>query len=134
MGGYALISVMNFELTENIATNKFSVRDNPEMLLGLLPGSIMEQTGDIFNPEKFLLDLDDQIVYRKEQFSLGDNLLSEILVRDRRFRKSEIEHLCKMEGLDVIFSRYVQSGKWDVPLEATNTKAKEILILCQKLA
>lgn len=134
VGGYALISVMNFELTENIATNKFSVRNNPEMLLGLLPGSIMEQTGDIFNPASFLLDLDDQIVYRKEQFSLGDNLPSEILVRDRRFRRREIEHLCKIEGLDVIFSRYVQSGKWDVPLEATNTKAKEILILCQKLA
>ena len=40
--------------------------------------------------------------------------------------------MCKDVGLEIMFSRYVQAGKWEIELEATDKKAKEILILCKK--
>jgi hypothetical protein len=53
-------------------------------------------------------------------------------VRDRRYRQSEIESLCRAAGLDVLWSRYVGAGRWDVPLESDNDHAKEILLLCRR--
>ena len=47
--------------------------------------------------------------------------------------KQEIEKMCENVGFSVIMSRYVQSGKWDIALDATNEKAKEILLLCRKV-
>lgn len=132
VNGFVMISVMNFELTKHVATMIFSVVQEPDRLLSLGPGDKMEASGNIFDPDYFMLDLDDQVVYRKEQFSRGSNLPAEMLVRDRRFRAAEIEAMCKDSGLHVEWSRYVKLGEWDKPLDPIDPKAKEILVLCRK--
>lgn len=71
-------------------------------------------------------------MYRKEQFLEGNQLPTELIVRDRRYRKNEIEDMCRQAGLEVIWSRFVQSGRWEVELEGHDSRAKEILLLCQK--
>lgn len=131
-GGYALISVMNFELTESQAKYTFDIENEPNKLLELSASNTMEQTGDIFNPDYYMIDTQTKIVYRREQFSGGSELPQELIVRDLRYRKSEIEEMCEEIGLKVIWSRYVQAGNWDIELNSTNPKAKEILVLCQK--
>jgi SAM-dependent methyltransferase len=131
-GGYALISVMNMELTEHIAKNKFSMSKDPDKLLVLPASHTMEQTGDIFDPDYFIVDMDENIIYRKEKFGTGGSLPAEILVRDRRFKKKEIEDMCCQAGLNVVWSKFVRAGEWNTSLLATNPKAKEILILCTK--
>lgn len=130
---YALISVMNFELTEFIAKYKFQFANNPDDIFEIPASNTMEKTGNIFNPKYFAVDKDNGIVYRREQFSMGTNLQTELIVRDKRYTREEICSICEKHGFKIIFSRYVQAGKWDVELASTDKKAKEILVLCQKI-
>jgi 2-polyprenyl-3-methyl-5-hydroxy-6-metoxy-1,4-benzoquinol methylase len=128
--GRALISVMSMDYTKEKAKNTFNIRTNPDKLLSLKPSRTMETTGNVFNPDYYLLDENDGIVYRKEQFELGNDLPEELIVRDRRYSEEEIINLCKDAGFIIIWSRHVSAGNWENPkLPGT---VKEILILCEK--
>lgn len=132
--GLLLLSVMNMELTERLARHSFSISSEPDKLLTMKPSRIMETTGNVFDPEFYLIDRDTRIVYRKEQFIGGEGLPEEFIVRDRRYTKDGIRTMCEKAGLQVLWSRFVQSGRWDTPLPAESPKAKEILVLCRKPA
>lgn len=131
-GGVAFISVMNFELTNHIAKYKFSLKSSPNKLLNLNASNIMETTGDVFNPEFMLIDNDEHLVYRKEQFSSGRELPVELIVRDKRFSMEEIVDLCRSVGFTVEFAYYVSASDWNTQLFATDLHAKEILLKCIK--
>lgn len=127
--GHAIVSVMNMDLTESIALNKDSISKNPYSLLSLPPSHTMASTGDVFKPELYLINEDDGLVYRKEQFAGDEEVFAEYVVADKRYKKAEIEDLFTKEGFTIVESRYVQAGHWNIPLEATNPKAKEILLI-----
>ncbi len=55
----------------------------------------------------------------------------QLLVRDRRYRRRDIEAMCLRAGLDVLWARYVRAGHWDVELSPEDDNAKEILLLCE---
>lgn len=126
--GRAVVSVMNMTLTEQIATHRCHLSEKPEMLLHLKPSDTMARKGDIFNPDFFLLNEDDGLVYRKEQFSEDGLLFSEYLVADKRYTREEFELMASEVGLDVKESYYVQAG-WKKHLTATDPHAKEILFV-----
>jgi hypothetical protein len=130
-GGYILLSVMNMELTERKAKHWFSIDSEPDKLLTLRPSDTMEKTGNVFDPDHYLIDQKTRIVYRKEQFAEGAELPEELLVRDRRYTKEEIEALCQRLGLEVMWTRFVRSGSWHQPLSRLDDHAKEILVLCR---
>jgi len=130
--GYTLISVMNYELTKAQAKYTFSLTNEHNKLLELTASDTMQRTGDVFNPDYYMIDDDTSIVYRREQFCTENQLPQELIVRDYRYTKFDIEKMCTNVGLEIIFSRYVQAGKWDIELKATDKKAKEILLLCKK--
>lgn len=130
--GYALLSVMNMELTEHQGQSTFSLSESPNALLDLPSSTTMEQTGNIFDPKYYMIDTDEGVVYRRERFERGHLLPQELIVRDKRFRQKEIERMCQTQGLKVLWSRFVQAGRWEIPLKNTDPKAKEILVLCQK--
>ena len=132
-GAVALISVMNLELTERRAKHFFSLATDPDKLLALKPSRTMEKTGNIFDPEYYMVDRDTKIVYRKEQFEAGTALPQELVIRDRRYRKDEIEGACREAGLDVVWSRFVRAGRWDEPLDQDSDGAKEILLFCRRV-
>ena len=127
-GGRAIISVMNMELTQSIAVNHESLKSNPKSLLKLPPSNTMEASGNVFNPEYFLINSDDGLVYRKEQFSEGGEVFAEYVIADKRYTLVEIIQILTDEGFKIIDSRYVQAGHWDVSHSATDSKAKEILL------
>ena len=131
-GGVALISVMNLELTERRAKHFFSLATDPDKLLALKPSGTMERTGNIFDPEHYMIDQDTKIVYRKEQFEAGTALPAELVIRDRRYRRDEIEGACREAGLDVLWSRFVRAGHWDEALDHDSDGAKEILLFCRR--
>jgi 2-polyprenyl-3-methyl-5-hydroxy-6-metoxy-1,4-benzoquinol methylase/GNAT superfamily N-acetyltransferase len=130
-GGYAILSVMNYAVTERMATQRFSLQDEPDKLLALKPSTTMEQTGNIFDPQFYMIDPNTKVVYRREQFSEGDCLPVELIVRDRRFTEGEIAAMCRAAGLDVQWCRFVRAGQWEVELSEHDAKAKEILVLCR---
>lgn len=131
-GGMALLSVMNSVLTESMAKHRFSLKNDPSHLLALQPSRTMESSGDIFNPDFYMIDDDSGVVYRKEQFEHGNQLPVELIVRDRRYSPDEISSLCAAVGLKVLWTRCVRSGDWKTELDPENPRAKEVLILCQK--
>ncbi len=131
-GGSAVISVMNMEYTKSIAKNRCDVKKNPNALFSLKASSIMQKSGNVFDPDYFILDEDAHLVYRKEQFDNQNQLLAEYVIADYRFTKDEIIKECISIGFSVDYSSYVQVGKWDSPLEATDSKAKEILLVLRK--
>lgn len=131
--GLALISVMNYELTKHNATRCFSLQKNANELLELPASNIMEQTGDVFNPEYYMIDIESDIVYRKEQFSEGKLLPEEFIVRDKRFTMKEITDMCTKVGFAVLWAKYVSAGEWDKSLSPYHANAKEILLLCNKI-
>ena len=127
-----LLSVMNFELTAHEAELFFSLEKDSKPLSELRPSNTMESTGNVFNPNLYLVDTETKIVYRKEQFVEGNQLPTELIVRDRRYGKAEIDSICESIGLEVEWSRFVQSGHWETGLDAHDRRAKEILVLCRK--
>jgi len=132
-GGYAIISVMNMELTESLALNKASISQNPYSLLKLPPSETMESSGNVFKPEYYLINTDDRLVYRKEQFTSSNEIFAEYLVADKRYTMSEITNIIENLGLKVVESRYVQAGHWDAPLPPIDSKAKEILLIIENV-
>lgn len=123
-GSKTLISVMNYEYTEKIAKYFINFDLEPEKLDILNSSSIMESTGNIFNPNFYMVDKNTHIIYRKEKFS--DD--SEQIIKDRRYTQREISDLCKSVGFNVLWSRKVKLGKWDLD----DNNGKEILICCEK--
>jgi 2-polyprenyl-3-methyl-5-hydroxy-6-metoxy-1,4-benzoquinol methylase/GNAT superfamily N-acetyltransferase len=130
-GGRALISVMNFDLTFRKARYHFSLSKEPDRLLKLPASTTMETSGNVFNPDFYMVDDVTGIVYRKEQFTQGTDLPVQLLVRDRRYHRHEIAGMCMVNGLNVLWTRYVRAGQWDVELDPADDNAKEILVLCE---
>src|ERR1039458_458101 len=131
-GGMLLMSVMNFELTEHQARHFFCLAEEPNRLADLQPSHTMETTGNVFNPEFYMIDRQTGVVYRKEQFTEGDQLPAQLVVRDRRYRRGQIEEACRNCGLEVIWSRLVQKGHVEDARDRHDSRAKEILVLCRK--
>jgi len=131
-GGFLVLSVMNMELTAAIAKQAGDVYDNPHLLQELEPADIMQKTGNVFDPNHFLIDSESDIVYRKEQFSEDGLPSSELIVRDRRYRREDVLKMCAEIGFEPILCRYVQAGRWEKELHATDVKAKEILFIGRK--
>lgn len=131
-GGRAVISIMNMDLTRAIASNICSINKEPHRLLHLKPSDIMQRTGNIFNPDYFLLDEESHLVFRKEQFDDDGMLSTEYIIADYRFTKDEFIAECTKQKLSVLSATYVQLGHWDIPLHATDPKAKEILFVLEK--
>lgn len=133
-GGKAAISVMNMDLTSALASNVTRIKDNPQALLKLKASNIMQSSGNVFNPEYFILDSESHLVYRKEQFERDGLLSSEYVIADYRYTSDEICSMLQEVGFKILESQYVQAGHWDTPLEPTNPKAKEILVIVEKEA
>ncbi len=131
--GYLVMSVMNLELTSAIATNKVpNVQKNLEALAGLKPSRIMQKSGNVFNPDYFLLETETGVVYRKEQFENEGELSAEYAIRDKRYNREEICGMLKNVGFQIKEARYVQAGRWEDELTSQNPAAKEILIFAVK--
>lgn len=129
--GRAVVSVMNMELTEHLVKYRGNVKENPELLLTLNSSNIMRKSGDIFDPDYYLIDSVDGLVYRREQFEDDDDLAAEYIVADRRYTKLQIISLFQSIGFKIIDVRYVQAGHWDKSLEPTDKKAKEIVLVVE---
>ena len=130
--GYAVFSVMNFITTMKNAVNTFVFDENPNKLLELLPSSIMETSGNIYDPKYYCVDIASRMVYRKEQFTAGSDLPVELIVRDRRFSKEEIIEFCQEVGFDIIEAKYTNASGWNKEYSPESRRAKEILIICRK--
>ena len=133
-GGLFVLSVMNMELTEAIVPDKQKgdVMHNPKLLLNLQPSSIMQKSGNIFNPNHMVIDTVGRLVYRKEQFSDDNRLSAEYVIRDRRYTMPDIVGVLENEGFSILDRRYVRAGHFDDPLSSTDSHAKEILIVAKK--
>ena len=134
-GGLFFLSVMNYDLTKNLAKPKFigSIEQNPRILLDLKPSQTMQSSGDVFNPEYYAVDEDTHIIYRKEQFANDGRIPAEYVIRDRRYTKSEICHIVESVGFEIKEATFVRAGHWDIPSrKSTANGAKEILLFCQK--
>lgn len=133
--GKAVISVMNMELTRNIAKEKnvYDVYKNPKRLFKLKASNIMQSTGDVFNPEYFVIDTQTNLVFRKEMFTDDGYPDSEYIIRDKRYALEEISNKLEKCGFKIVESRFVQAGHWEIPLKNTDLKAKEILLVVQKV-
>lgn len=132
--GYAVISVMNLELTQHIATHIVdSIQNGYEELFHLPATNKMQSSGNVFDPSSFLLESSTGIVYRKEQFENDGDLSAEYVIRDKRYSCAEICSLLIKHHFSILDTRYVQAGHWDIPLSPTDSKAKEILVVVQKI-
>ena len=130
-GGIFICSVMNMELTKNLCKYKFDIYKNPKELFKLKASQTMQQTGNIFNPDNFIIDTSTNLVFRKEMFK-GDGFLdSEYIIRDKRYTKIEISTLLQNNGFEILESRFVRAGKFDESLNATDKNAKEILTIAR---
>jgi 2-polyprenyl-3-methyl-5-hydroxy-6-metoxy-1,4-benzoquinol methylase/GNAT superfamily N-acetyltransferase len=135
VGGHALISVLNYQPTLDRAKYIVDLSESTKTLLDLPPSKTMQDSGQIFDPDYYLIDRVTNVVYRKEQFDLpGTSLPRELVVRDRRYLRDRLMQMCSDAGLEMVFCKPVQAGKWsDPPLEESSLKAKELLYYGKKL-
>lgn len=131
-GGFVFFSVMNYEMTRANAKNVFSLEKDANYLLKLSASNKMQQTGNVFDPQYYLVDEDTHLVYRKEQFYNQNDLPIELIVRDKRFTRDEIISMCEKNGFKVVESKYTNASGWENEYEGTSLRAKEILVVCQK--
>lgn len=133
-GGRCVVSVMNMEITERQAIHKVDdVRKYPQALLKLKASNIMQSTGNVFNPDYYLLDTANQLVFRKEQFEMDGELSSEYVIADYRFTRSQIVGEFEKNGLRVLSAEYVKLGAWDKPLAKDEDAGKEILLVAERI-
>lgn len=131
--GYAIISVMNYESTLHNAKHIFNFERNPDRLLQLTASNTMEKTGDVFDPDYYIVDECSRVIYRREQFTPEHQLPMELVVRDRRYSMNEIIGLLEKNGFKIIQKKYANASDWNISYSPTDPKAKEILIVCQKI-
>ncbi|MDO5416885.1 MAG: GNAT family N-acetyltransferase [Lachnospiraceae bacterium] len=132
--GLLVMSVMNLELTSALAKNWVSdLQKELETLVKLPPSRIMQSSGNIFNPDYYLLETNTGVVYRKEQFENEGDLSAEYVIRDKRYSRREICGLLELAGFRILETRYVQAGRWEKALDAEDLAAKEILIFAEKM-
>ncbi len=132
-GGGVVVSVMNYDLTADLAIHKGRFIDDPNILDRIPPSKIMQTTGAVFNPKHFFLDTEERIVYRKEQFE-GDGLPPwEVVVRDRRYSADELTSLFRSVGIEPVKVSCVQAGRWNTALRPTDKRAKEVLFVGRKM-
>ncbi len=131
-GGIAVVSVMNMELTEKICRHRVAdIKKQIHALLTLPPSQTMQRTGDVFIGDYLLIDEATKVVYRREQFLTEDSLPVEYIVPDRRYTKDTLQELFTAD-FETRCMNYIQAGRWSVPLDATNERAKEILAVFTK--
>ncbi|MBR4652174.1 MAG: GNAT family N-acetyltransferase [Kiritimatiellae bacterium] len=118
-GGMAVISVMNLSF-RGMGVAKVVGSQSDELyraLRRLKPSTNMADTGEVFDGRFALVDKDEGLVYRKEQFGGDDSRLRrEMIVVDRRFTMESIQDLCRSVGFDIVSSRYVRAGFEAPPL------------------
>lgn len=133
-GGIFVLSVMNYELTVNCAKYKIkNIQEDPKVFLNLKPSDIMQKSGNVFDPEYYLVEEDTHVIFRKEQFSDDGNIPAEYVIRDRRYTKDEIKEIVQKVGFEILEEQFVSAGNWDKPyIKGTDLKAKEILLVCKK--
>ena len=132
VGGLAIISVMNMDLTEKIVgNNKFSISENPKRLLDLPATCVMQNSGNIFHKD-MIINTDDGLVYRKEQFYDDKGLDAEYIIADKRYRKEEFSKKLMAYGFELLEVRYVKAGAWHNKLDRDDMRAKEILFVAKK--
>ena len=133
-GGYMFLSVMNMELTEHSAHpyNIGPISKDPKILFGLPAGGVMQNTGNVFDPDYYAIDTETGLVFRKEQFGGDGRLPAEYVIRDKRYRRTELKKMIEDAGFEMIDMRCVRAGNWDEPLTPTDPKAKEILAVARK--
>ena len=132
--GRAIISVMNMELTEKIAkkSNILNVYKNPQKLFKLKATNTMQKTGNIFNPDYYIIDTETKCVFRKEMFIRDGLIAAEYIVRDRRYSMEQICKIVQKIGFKILDTRYVRAGDWDNKLSSTDSNAKEVLLVVAK--
>ena len=131
-GGHVIASVMNMEPTDRVAQHRAVISDDPNALQRLIPSRAMEQTGNVFDPRFLLIDPQTRVVYRREQFDAGHDAPMEIIVRDRRYTRDDVRAMCARAGLELLWARPVQLGRWDEELSPTDERAKELLFLARR--
>jgi 2-polyprenyl-3-methyl-5-hydroxy-6-metoxy-1,4-benzoquinol methylase/GNAT superfamily N-acetyltransferase len=131
-GGMVAVSVMSYPYTAARAIYTANIIGDSRPLERLKAGRIMQETGNIFDPEHFVLNTRSRVVYRKEQFDIGAPLPKEIIVRDRRYDIDEITTMCRKVGIDVIRAGHVAPGRF-AEMEGPGGKLlPEILVIGRK--
>lgn len=133
-GGIFILSVMNMELTDSLVPpeRKANLKEYPEILLKLPPSRIMQNTGDIFDPDYLAIDTRTNLIYRKEQFVNDSSLSAEYVIRDKRYTMNEIVKLLQDNCFSIVDKRYVRAGHFDENLSASDLHAKEICVVARK--
>lgn len=131
-GGFIAVSVMSYPYTALKAKHQADIIADSRPLEELKAGRIMQETGDVFDPDHFVLDTRKRVVYRKEQFDIGAPLPQEIIVRDRRYDIDEITTMCRKVGIEVIRAGHVAAGRFSEMSEPGGRLRKEILVIGRK--
>ena len=137
-GGKSVLSVMNIDFKGMLCAKV--IGDEPDELCrglrSLDPTNNMADTGEVFDGRVALINREEGLVYRKEQFDGDDSRLRrELVVVDRRFTMRGIVDLCRSVGFEVEYSSYVRAG-FKKPTFLQRIRAarwgKEILLILAK--
>ena len=79
-----------------------------------------------------IINTDDGLVYRKEQFHDDKGLDAEYIIADKRYRKEEFSKKLMAYGFELLEVRYVKAGAWHNKLDRDDMRAKEILFVAKK--
>ncbi|AOX16684.1 GNAT family N-acetyltransferase [Kozakia baliensis] len=131
-GAPLAFSVMSYDYIENRATNKVGNGNVREKLNSIKASNIMQESGEIFNPDYILLDTRNKVVYRREIFDNEKNFRMEEIVRDRRYTFNDLRKMCKSAGLTVLAIGYIRAGAFQMINDSVEEATKEILVLAKK--
>ena len=94
----------------------------------------MQDSGKIFNPDFFVLDTKNKVVYRKECFNEGSDLPEEMIVRDRRYTQTELRKICEGRSLEILAIGHVKAGNFELvnSIDTNEEPTYEILVIARK--
>lgn len=131
-GAKVAFSVMSYDYIAARAIHKVGNGNVQRLLHALQASDSMQRDGEIFNPERILLDTKNKLVYRREIFDQGSSLRTEEIVRDRRYTFSDLTTMCKVAGLSIDAIGYVRAGRFELINDQPDAPTKEILVVANK--
>ena len=131
-GGWLVLGVLSYRFMRERAKHLSRSNKIFDHLDDIAASNIMQESGEIFDPEFVLLDTELKLAYRKEMFDTDGQLPVELIVRDRRYELDEIVNLCAENGVTVVESGFVRAGRFDLVETEQSDVTKEILVLARK--
>lgn len=131
-GGVVIVGCMNgMQMLRGVPPSRITFSE--PAITALEPVNAMQRSGEVFDFSKMLFNPMSGVLYRREQFFDGEQIVQDSILKERRFTPSEVTQMLRVTGFAGIQLASVRAGKWEFG-GGFDPDAPELLFHCTRPA